>query len=114
MMGAEVGEILVRRDDNNRIVGVVVRDLPAERVGEVTQSVHRFLRAVVASMNDYLHVPSRMVLEEELRLDVDRTDPHLSREIDAILETLLIGLNMLAEEYPAELVVRESSIGVQV
>jgi uncharacterized protein YsxB (DUF464 family) len=109
-----VGEIVVQRDENNRIVGVSVHGLSPERDGDVANSVHRFLRAVVASMNDYLHVPAGILPAEALRLEVDRTDVHLSREIDAILETLVIGLNMLAEEYPSELVVRESSIGVQV
>jgi len=107
-----LGEILIQRDDNNRIVGLTAGDMTEG--SEATRTAERLVRAVAASMGDYLHVPAEVSLAGGLRLRVDRTDSNLSREIDAILETLIIGLHMLAEELPAELVVRESGIGVKV
>ncbi|UCF09696.1 MAG: hypothetical protein JSW65_06440 [Candidatus Bipolaricaulota bacterium] len=107
-----MAEILIQRDENSRIISVVVRDLGA--ASDAITGVDRFLRAVVAAMNDYLHVHAEVQVGDEWHLEIDRADQHLSREIDAILETLLIGLNMLAEEYPADLALRESGLGVQV
>jgi uncharacterized protein YsxB (DUF464 family) len=107
-----MAEILIHRDENNRVIGLVVRDVGA--AGEAMAGVDRFLRAVVAAMNDYLHVHAEVHVGDEWQLEIDRTDQHLSREIDAILETLLIGLNMLAEEFPADLALRETGLGVQV
>lgn len=107
-----MAEILIHRDENSRIVGLVVRD--TEAASEAIAGVDRFLRAVVAAMNDYLHVHAEFRAGAEWHLEIDRADQHLSREIDAILETLLIGLNMLAEEFPADLALRETGLGVQV
>jgi uncharacterized protein YsxB (DUF464 family) len=39
---------------------------------------------------------------------------HLNREIDAIMETLVIGLKQLAIEYAQDLVVHEETMGIQV
>jgi uncharacterized protein YsxB (DUF464 family) len=49
-----------------------------------------------------------------LELAIDRCDTHLDRELDAVLETLVIGLRMLEREYPADLVVEEPAVGVEV
>jgi len=108
-----VGEILVQRDDQNRILCLSGRDIPTG--GVAAASLSHLLQAGVGSMVDYLHVdPAEFLLGEEIRLVVDRSDPHLNREIDAIMETLVIGLKILAKEYPSDLVVQEATVGMQV
>jgi len=45
---------------------------------------------------------------------IDRSDSHLDREIDAVLETIILGLRMVEREFPTDLVVQEATIGVEV
>jgi len=107
-----VEEVTIQRDDRGRIFGLVVRDIDARSVAG-TSSIH-FLRTVSASLSDYLHVPVEMSLGGEAFLAVDRSDIHLDRELDAILETLVMGFKVLEKEYPADLVVHEATVGVEV
>jgi hypothetical protein len=76
-------------------------------------SAGHFLQAVSASLSEYLHVP---VVGGDLGGDlmIDRSDTHLDREIDAILETLVIGLRMLEREHPSDLVVQDARVGIEV
>jgi uncharacterized protein YsxB (DUF464 family) len=74
-------------------------------------SAQHLLRAVTASLVDYLHVA---VESDAAEILVGRGDLHLDRELDAILETLVIGLKLLAEEYPSDLIVEEATVGVEV
>ena len=107
-----MGEISIQRDEENRIVGLTGRDL--EEGSPATTSALWFLRATAAAMTDYLHVVPDFSIGEEISLIIDRSDPHLNREIDAIMETLVIGLRMLAVEYPSDVVVQEATVGLQV
>ncbi len=107
-----MGEALIHRDDRGRIVGLTLRDVgPSTAVG--TSACH-FLRAASASLSGYLHVP--VVADDgfEGSLTIDRSDAHLDREIDAVLETVVIGLRMLEREYPSDLVVQEATVGIEV
>jgi hypothetical protein len=54
------------------------------------------------------------VESDATELLINRNDLHLDRELDAILETLVIGLKLLAEDHPGDLVVEEASVGVEV
>ena len=107
-----MGEIVVQRDDRGRIVGLVMRDL--EEGSVATSSSQHFLQAVSESLTQYLHVPAETSLTDEAFLSIDRKDAHLDRELDAVLETLVIGFRMLEKEYPSDLVVHEATVGVEV
>lgn len=107
-----MGEIIVSRDEHNRIL-----ELNGEGIDRGTpagaQAV-RFLQASVSSMTDYLHLAPAYSLGKHVQLSIDRSAPHLNREIDAIMETLVIGLKQLAMEYEEDLVVHEATVGIQV
>jgi len=107
-----VGEILIRRDERNRVTGLSVRDITGGTVAG-TSSLH-LLQAVTATLVDYLHVAVESSIPDATELVIDRRDTHLDRELDAVLETLVVGLKLLAKEYPADLVVEEATIGVEV
>ncbi len=107
-----MGEALIHRDDRGRIVGLTLRDVgPSTAAGT---SAGYFLRAASASLSGYLHVPVVADGGFEGSLTIDRSDTHLDREIDAVLETLVIGLRMLEREYPSDLVVQEATVGIEV
>lgn len=107
-----MGEIFIQRDEQSRIVGLTGRGL--EEGSPATTGTLCLLRATVAAMTDYLHVDPDFTMGEEITLIIDRSDPHLNREIDAVMETLVIALKMLATEYPSEVVVYEATVGMQV
>ena len=107
-----MGEIVVQRDDQNRILALTGRDIPSGGIGSA--SLFLLLQAGVSAMVDYLHVDPEFLVGEEVRLVVDRSDPHLNRETDAIMETLVIGLKILAKEYPSGIVVQDETVGMQV
>ena len=91
---------------------MTVRDVPLYTVAG-TSTLH-LLQAVTASLSEYLHVPVITSGKDETHILITRTDQHLDRELDAVLETLVIGLRMLEKEYSAELLVHEATIGVNV
>jgi len=107
-----VGEAVIHRDDRGRVTGVAFRDVELTTVAGT--SANSFLLAVSSSLSEYLHVPVDGAVEVDADFTIDRSDTHLDREIDAILETLVIGLKMLEQEYPSDLVVQEATIGVEV
>jgi len=89
-----------------------MRDLDPETAAAL--SAQYFLQAVSESLSQYLHVPTETSLTDEAFLSVNRKDVHLDRELDAVLETLVIGFRMLEKEYPSDLVVHEATVGVEV
>ena len=91
---------------------MVVRDLRMETIAGA--SAFYLLQAVVGSLTDYLHVPVESSQSDATYLTIDRSDPHLDRELDAVLATLVRGLKMLEKEYPDDLLVQEATIGVEV
>ena len=107
-----MGEVLVQRDETNRIVGFVARGLSPETLPGI--GVFQLLRAGSAALTDYLHVPTESSLSEEMYLAVDRSDPHLARELDAVLETLATGFRLLERDCPDDLVVHDAAVGVEV
>ena len=107
-----MGEVFVQRDESGRVLGVTVHGLTLESAAGT--GVFGYLRTVATSLIEYLHVPVIGGTAEEFGLAVDRTDLHLDRELDAILETLVIGLRILEKNHPAELVVHEATVGVEV
>jgi len=107
-----VGEAIIHRDDRGRIVGLTLHNVGPSTVAGT--SAGHFVRAASATLSEYLHVPVAAGHEMEGDLTIDRSDTHLDREIDAVLETLVIGLRMLEQEYPADLVVQEATVGIEV
>jgi hypothetical protein len=94
------------------VVGVALHDVePSTAAGATASS---FMAAVAASLSEYLHVPVSGVEGIDAEVTVDRSDTHLDREIDAVLETLVIGLKRLERDHPADLVVLDATIGVEV
>jgi len=104
-----VGEIRIRRDERSRVTGFSVRGVDSGTPAGT--SAQHLLRAVTTSLVDYLHMT---VESDATELLINRNDLHLDRELDAMLETLVIGLKLLAEEYPSDLVVEEATVGVEV
>jgi len=107
-----VGEVVIQRDERGRIVGVTMQadgmSVPAKA------SAANMLHAVAESLTDYLHVAVESSFEDELSLGIDRRDQYLDREIDAILATMGSGLRLVERDYPAELVIRDATVGAKV
>jgi hypothetical protein len=108
-----VGEILIRRDDRNRVTGLVLRDVAADTLAGGI-ALH-LLQAVTASLVEYLHLSVESnETDDGTEMTIDRCDTHLDRELDAVLETLVIGLKSVEREHPTDLVVEEPIVGVEV
>ncbi len=107
-----MGEIIVSRDERNRILELTGQGVDGDT--PTGAAALRFLEAAVSSMTDYLHLAPDYSLSNGVHLSIDRSAPHLNREIDAIMETLVIGLKQLAAEYSQDLVVHEATIGIRV
>lgn len=107
-----MGEIIVSRDEHNRILDLTGQGIDGDT--PTGAAALRFLQASVSSMTDYLHLVPDYSLGNGVHLSIDRSAPHLNREIDAIMETLVIGLRELAAEYAQDLVVHEATVGIRV
>lgn len=107
-----MGEVTVRRDAKNRVIGVAVCGMNPQTVGG--SSAGHLLQAVTASLTDYLHVPVEAKAGADWVLAVDRSDSYLDRELDAVLETLVIGLKMLERDAAADWVIHEAQVGIEV
>ncbi len=107
-----MGEILVQRDDTNRVVGVVVRGM--RQVTTLGTTVSTLLEAAATSLTEYLHVPVETSFGAEMTLVVNRRDPHLDRELDAILETLVVGFRLLERDHSKSIALHEETVGVEV
>ncbi len=107
-----MGEIIVQRDEEGRIVALI-----GEGMGEpnaATRSGMYFLRAAENALSEYLRLSPTLTATDEVRMIVDRSDPLLNREIDAVMETVVRGLKLLAQDFPGDLVVHEATLGVKV
>jgi len=107
-----VGEVVVQRDEENRIVALTAKGMD-EGSGVGLRALHT-LRAAAMAMTDYLHLAPDLSEGNEVCLVVDRSDPYLYREIDAIMETLAIDLRLLSREQPQDLVVHEGAVEIEV
>jgi hypothetical protein len=107
-----LGEILVQRDDTNRVMGIAVRGI--RQVTTLGMTVSTLLEAVATSLEEYLHVSVESSFGTDMRLVVDRGDPHLDRELDAILETLVVGFRLLERDHAKSVTLHEETVGVEV
>jgi len=81
---------------------------------ELSASVSVLLRTAVLGLERYLRLePEVEEGERSFRCRLER-ESFLSREIDAILETMVLGLRELEREYPEELEVQELTSDVRV
>lgn len=107
-----MGEILVHRDESNRVIGVVVRGVrPATTLGTALSVL---MESAATSLTEYLHVAAESSFESDMTLVVDRGDPHLDRELDAILETLVVGFRVLERDHAKSVSLHEETVGVEV
>ena len=107
-----MGEAIIQRDERGRIVGLTMQ--PDGMSALAKASATNLLRAVAESLTDYLHVVVECSFEDEMYLEIDRSDQHLDREIDAILSTMGRGLRLVERENPDELIVSDAAVGVEV
>lgn len=104
-------KIVLHRDANGRIVGVSMADVDPTSISGTCSTI--LLRAAAETLREYIHVAVDQPSDKEL--SIDRADVHLDREIDAILETLHIGLLIVEKEYPSELAISEAEdVGIKV
>ena len=107
-----MGEAVIHRDERGRVVGV---SMQAEGMSASAKaSTTTLLRAVAESLAEYLHVSVEVSFSDDMSLEVDRRNQYLDREIDAILATMRSGLRLVERDYPAELMVHEATVGVEV
>ncbi|MBN1858444.1 hypothetical protein JW848_04485 [Candidatus Bipolaricaulota bacterium] len=104
-------EIWIRRDARGRITGVTAHGL-SERVSDAI--VIRLFQACATTLSEYLHLATPLDVDGDLTLNVDRTDVHLSREIDAITEMFVTGLKQEATEASDTLVIHDGIVEVPV
>ncbi|HIC95865.1 TPA: ribosomal-processing cysteine protease Prp [Candidatus Bipolaricaulota bacterium] len=77
-------------------------------------SVMALVQTAIIGLEDYLKLEPEVSEEEGvLRCKLER-ESFLNREIDAILETMVLGLRALEREHPESLEVREVGSGVKV
>ncbi len=107
-----MGEVLIQRDETNRVIGLLVRDLAADSAAGLGVSL--LVDSVSAVLHEYLHVAVECSSEGDTYLEIDRSDPHLDRELDAVLGTLVSGLRLLEKKYSDRITVHEGSVGVEV
>jgi uncharacterized protein YsxB (DUF464 family) len=104
-------EVLIERDEEGKVQAVTLQgEESAEGLAATT-----LVEAPVLGMRHYLHLAP--LVEQEgnmLRLRVDRRDSFLDRELDAILETMVLGLRSLERSRPGRLAIREMGLDVRV
>ncbi len=107
-----MGEAVIQRDERGRVVGVTMQ---ADGMSDIAKaSAATLLQAVAESLSEYLHIAVASSFGDDLSLEVDRRDQYLDREIDAVLATMKSGLRLVERNYPAELMVHEATVGVEV
>jgi len=107
-----VGEAEIHRDERGRVVGLTLRDTAPGTIAGA--GANYLLAAASTALAEYLHAPVAADGAVAPSLVVDRSDAHLDREIDAVLETLVIGLRMVERDHPSEFAIQEATIGVEV
>ncbi len=104
-------EVLIERDEEGRVqVVTLYGDDSPEGLAAAA-----LVEAPVLGMKNYLHLDPEVSREGTvLRYRVDRSDIFLDRELDAILETMVLGLRALAQDRPGKVAVREVGLDVLV
>lgn len=104
-------EVLIERDEEGKVQAVTLQGEDSAEGLAVTALVE----APVLGMRDYLRLSPEVEQEgQTLRFRVDRRDSFLDRELDAILETMVLGLRSLERSRPGRLAIREMGLDVKV
>lgn len=104
-------EVLIERDEEGRVRSVSLRG----EDGPEGLAAQALVEAPLLGMRYYLHLSPEARREENgLSYTVDRSDPFLDRELDAILETMVLGLRALERDRPGRVAVREAGMDVKV
>ncbi len=104
-------EVLIERDEEGRVQVVTLYGDDSPEGLAATMLVE----APVLGMKQYLRLDPEVSHEGAvLRYRVDRSDIFLDRELDAILETMVLGLRALAQDRPGKVAVREVGLDVLV
>jgi len=106
-----VVEVVIERDEGGKVAAVTLRgDDSPEGLAAAC-----LVEAPVLGLKDYLHLDPQVEGEgPNLAFRVDRSDFFLDREVDAILETMVLGLRTLERRRPERLAVREFGTSVKV
>lgn len=102
-------EVVVERDEDGRVLAVTLRGdgSPEARVASA------LVEAPVRGLREYLHLQPTVSREGSvIRFEVDRSDFFLDREVDAVMETMVLGLRSLARE--GGILLREVGEGIRV
>ncbi len=106
-------EVEILRDREGRVQecrcqGEIPPGMPDEG-RDVEVGVSTLLRTAVLGLRDYLKLDPEVEDEPDRLVLRLRRDHLLNREIDAILETMLLGLKAIEKRYPEYLGIREVS-----
>ncbi len=104
-------EVVIERDEEGRVQMVTLHgDESAEGL-----AAGALVEAPILGLRDYLHLDPDVAREgNQVRFRVDRSDFFLDREIDAVVETMVLGLRSLARACPGRIAVHEVGEGVKV
>ncbi|MGD9840771.1 MAG: hypothetical protein AB7U87_03600 [Candidatus Bipolaricaulis sp.] len=104
-------EVVIERDEEGRVQAVTLHgDESAEGLAAAA-----LVEAPVLGLRDYLHLDPAVTKEGHLlRFQVDRSAFFLDREVDAIVETMVLGLRALSRNRPGRIAVHEVGESVAV
>ncbi len=106
-----MAEVVLERDEEGRVHTVRLRS--DETAAGVAAEV--LVDASLRTLRNYLHLAPQVELDRgEMHVTVDRSDPFLDREVDAVVETLVWGMRALKERQPEDLVFHDATPQVKV
>lgn len=104
-------EVVIERDEEGRVQTVT---LHGEESAEGLAAA-ALVQAPVLGLRDYLHLDPEVTKEgHDVRFRVDRSDFFLDREIDAVMEAMVLGLRWLSHHRQGRIAVRDVGAGVKV
>ncbi len=101
--------VVVERDEEGRVQTVTLAgDDSPEGLAAVA-----LVEAPILGLREYLHLEPAVTRDgHALRFEVDRSDFFLDREVDAVVETMVLGLRALARD--GRIAVREVGESIKV
>lgn len=109
--------VTIYRNEDGRISGFTsVGHIGLSEEGQdiVCAGVSTLVQSAVIGLEEYLKLdPSVQQEKGRIICDLER-DYFLDREVDAILETMLLGLRSIEREYPDHLKIEEATSNVKV
>jgi len=106
-----MAELVLERDEEGRVYALRLRgdETAAGLAAEV------LVDASLRTLRNYLHLAPQVQLDRgEMCVTVDRSDPFLDREVDAVVEMLVWGVRALKERQPEEFAFQDATPQVKV